>query len=291
MTLNDFFKKLRKIEFRMRNRSQETLAGTYHSAFKGRGMQFSECKEYEEGDDVRYIDWNASARQNGIFVKQFIEERELNVSIILDLSEPMRFGSIGMTKAEKAIEAMSIVAFSALQNNDKVGLFLFNEVGMKYIPQVHGKSNIVRLILEAMKFEPEPGEHCLEGVMAKLMMLMKRRSLVFVISDFLNPDYEQTLRHLAHRHDVIPIVVMDPMERFMPDMGLTFIQDLNTHEVKVADTASRAFRAYYSAQTELREKDQKDIFDRANVPFVRIMTNEDCLKPLIRAFERRAGHV
>ena len=291
MTLNDFLKKLRKIEFRMRTRSHEALAGTYHSAFKGSGMLFSECKAYEEGDDVRYIDWNASARQNGVYVKQFIEERELSVCIILDLSAPMRFGSTDMTKAEKAIEAMSILSYSALQNNDKVGLFIFNEVGMKYIPQVRGKSNTVRLILEAMKFSPEPGVNHISGVMAKLLTMMKRRALVFVISDFLAGDYEETLRHLAHHHEVIPVVVSDPMEKTLPDLGLALIKDIRTEEMILADTSSRQFRERYRREAELREQDQKSIFERSKLTFVRASTTEDILQPIMRAFERRAGHV
>ena len=146
MTLKDYLKKLKKIEFHTRMKTQEGLSGTYHSAFKGRGMLFSECKAYEEGDDVRYIDWNASARHNGIYVKQFVEERELNVCVVLDLSTTMQFGSVGMNKAEKAIEAMSIVAFSALQNNDKVSLFIFNDKGMKICQAAVEIRNMLRNI-------------------------------------------------------------------------------------------------------------------------------------------------
>lgn len=291
MTLNDFLKKLHKIEFRMRTRSHESLAGAYHSAFKGSGMLFSECKPYEEGDDVRYIDWNASARQNGVFVKQFIEERELNVCIILDLSEPMRFGSVSMTKAEKAIEAMSILAFSALQNNDKVSLFLFNETGMKNIPQVRGRTNTVRLIIEAMKFTPESGVNNLDGIMTALLQMMKRRSLVFIISDFLHPDFEQKLRHLAHHHEVIPIVISDPMEMSMPDIGLSFFEDMKSHEIQLADTGSKYFNAYYESQALQHKNNLKTIFERSNLSYVMASTTEDIMCPLMHAFDRRADRV
>lgn len=291
MTLKDLLKKLKRIEFRTKARSQEAIAGTYHSAFKGRGMLFSECKPYEEGDDIRYIDWNASARQQGIFVKQFIEERELSVCIILDLSAPMRFGSVGMTKAETAIEAMSILAFSALQNNDKVGLFIFNEVGMKYIPQIKGKNNIVRLIVEALKFRPEPGASHLPEIIAKAISLMKRRSLFFIISDFLKPDYQTTLKHLAYRHEVIPIVVSDPMEFCMPDLGLTLLEDASTHAIILADTSSKTYREFHHSEAQARLKEQKAIFEKSKLSFVRISTVEDILQPITQAFVRRSGHV
>lgn len=291
MTLTDFLKKLKKIEFQTRTHSHEAIAGTYHSAFKGRGMLFSECKPYEDGDDVRYIDWHATARQQGVFVKQFVEERELSVSIILDLSESMRFGSVGMSKAEKAIEAMSVVAFSALQNNDKVGLFLFNEVGMKLIPQLKGKTNIVRLILEALKFHPEPGENTLTGIMAKAIKILKRRSLVIVVSDFIRPDYEQALRHLSHRHEVIPIVVHDPMEVTLPDLGLTVLEDLSTHDAYYADTGQSVMREDYRREFEKRQKQQKYVFERCKLTFVHISTNEEIVTPIARAFDRRSCHV
>ncbi|MBQ9816686.1 MAG: DUF58 domain-containing protein [Proteobacteria bacterium] len=291
MTLKDYLKKLKKIEFHTRMKTQEGLSGTYHSAFKGRGMLFSECKAYEEGDDVRYIDWNASARHNGLFVKQFVEERELNVCVVLDLSTTMQFGSVGMNKAEKAIEAMSIVAFSALQNNDKVSLFIFNDKGMKYIPPVKGKNNIVYLILEALRFEPEQGNHQLGEVMGKVLALMKRRALVFVISDFIEFDYELSIRHLAHHHEVIPIVVSDPLESTMPDLGFTLLEDASTHEYMLVDTSRAEFREYYREQFEKRRAEQKKIFDRAGLTHVRILTTDEIIKPIARAFERRAWHV
>ena len=186
MTLKDFLKKLKKIEFHTRMKSQETIAGAYHSAFKGRGMSFSECKPYEDGDDVRYIDWHASARHQGLFVRQFVEERELSVYVVLDLSSSMHFGSISKTKAEAAIEAMSVIAFSALQNNDKVGMCLFNAANTKFIPQTKGKTNVVRFLIEALKFNALTGvgNNSLNESLVKTISVLKRRSLVFVISDF-----------------------------------------------------------------------------------------------------------
>ena len=291
MKLKDYLKKLKKIEFRMRTRSHEALAGTYHSAFKGSGMAFNECKAYEEGDDVRYIDWNASARQNGVFVKQFIEERELDVCIVLDLSPSMQFGSVGMTKAEKAIEVMSILAFSALQNNDKVCLLLFNERGMQYIPPLRGKANTVRLIVEAMKFSPRDGANHLGKAIEGLMNMLRRRSLVFIVSDFLSNDYDIQIGHLSHHHEVIPVVVSDPMEIQMPDMGLTFLEDVRTHEMTLADTSQASFVKAYREKAEKTADNQKRIFDRIGIPHVRIQTQDDILVPIMRAFEWRSAHV
>ncbi|MGN1071413.1 MAG: DUF58 domain-containing protein [Bradymonadia bacterium] len=291
MELEDFLRKLRHIEFRTRIKTQEALVGTYHSTFKGRGMTFSECKPYVEGDDVRYIDWNASARQHGIFVKQFVEERELSVCVILDLSPTMRFGSIGGRKSDTAIEAMAILAMSALHNNDKVGLFLFNETGMKYVPQVKGKQNIPRLILEALRFNPDKGEHTLSSILAKTAMLMKRRSLVFVISDFIGKDYEQPLQLLKHHHEVIPIVVSDPMEANMPDLGFSMIEDVSTQRRYLVDTADPIFRAYYREQFRHRMSIQNNIFNRNRLTTVCISTTEDILVPIARAFNRHISHV
>ena len=291
MTLKDFLKKLKRIEFRTKAHTQEAIAGSYHSAFKGRGMLFSECKPYEEGDDVRYIDWHASARQQGVFVKQFIEERELSVCVLLDLSKPMRFGSIGMTKAETAIEAMAIIAFSALQNNDKVGLFMFNETGMKYIPQLKGKNNIIRLLIEALKFNPEPSSHTLNEVIAKAMTLMKRKSLFFIISDFINPSYETSLKILAHKHEVIPIVITDPMEFYMPDLGFALLEDVSSGKLILADTQDPSFKAFYQSEAKTREQERSTIFKRSKLSFVQVSTTEDILMPITRIFTRRAGHV
>ena len=291
MTLDGFLKKLRKIEFHTKTRSHELLSGTYHSAFKGQGMHFSECKAYEEGDDVRYIDWNATARQSGVFVKQFIEERELSVYVLLDLSRSMQFGSIAMTKAEKAIEAMAFIAFSALHNNDRVGLILFNETGYRIIPQCKGKKKIVHLLTESLQFDPVPDPVSFPEILYKTLMFLKRRSLVFVISDFITDDYEMSLRHLAHHHEVIPVVVSDPLESRMSDLGLTVLEDAVTHELIVADTSQETFAQDYHREFERRQRLQHAHFSHANLTYLRISTDEEIYGLLARTFERRAGHV
>ena len=291
MTLNDFLKKLKKIEFHTRIKSQETIAGAYHSAFKGRGMSFSECKPYEDGDDVRYIDWHASARQNGLFVRQFVEERELSVYIILDLSSSMQFGSIAGTKAETAIEAMSVIAFSALQNNDKVGLCLFNGGDIRFIPQTKGRKNVIRFLIESLRFGNTEGNTSLNEVLVKTISVLKRRSLVFVVSDFIQTGYSTTLSHLAHRHEVIPVVVSDPMESTLPDIGLTLLRDSRNGDLMLIDTRDATFRKAYAKQFEDLVNQQKETFNRAGLPFVRISTTEDVIRPLARAFDKRSAHV
>ena len=293
MTLKDFLKKLKKIEFHTRMKSQETIAGAYHSAFKGRGMSFSECKPYEDGDDVRYIDWHASARHQGLFVRQFVEERELSVYVVLDLSSSMHFGSISKTKAEAAIEAMSVIAFSALQNNDKVGMCLFNAANTKFIPQTKGKTNVVRFLIEALKFNALTGvgNNSLNESLVKTISVLKRRSLVFVISDFNTTGYETTLKHLAHRHEVIPVVVSDPMEKTIPDLGLLQMKDSKTGDLMVVDCSDKKFRESYTARFEARQAEQTTSFNRASLAFVRISTTDEIIQPLARAFSKRATHV
>lgn len=291
MDVQDFIRKLRRIEFHTRMRSKEALAGTYHSAFKGQGMTFSECKAYEDGDDVRYIDWHATARQNGVFVKQFIEERELSVSIILDLSAPMHFGSIGQLKVETAIEAMSILAFSALQNNDKVSLFLFSENGLKHIPPIKGKSNIVRIVLEALKFSPYTPDNSLSLILSKAATFLKRRNLVFIVSDFLHEGFDNPLQLLAHHHEVIPVVISDPMESKLPDLGFAIIQDLYDQSYAIGDTSNQRIRDAYAKNFEERSQRLKKLFNRLNLTTVRVSTTEDILPPILRAFNKRASHV
>lgn len=290
MDVQDFIRKLRRIEFHTRMHSKEALAGTYHSAFKGRGMTFSECKPYEEGDDVRYIDWHATARQNGVFVKQFIEERELSVSIVLDLSAPMNFGSVGQLKIETAIEAMAILAFSALQNNDMVSLFLFSENGLKYIPPIKGKSNVVRIILEALKFSPLTPDNSLALVLSKTATFLKRTNLVFIVSDFLHEGFDSALQLLAHRHEVIPVVVSDPMESTLPDLGFAIIRDLYAQTYVLGDTSNERLREAYAEEFKERSTRLKKTFDRLSLRTVHVSTTEDILPPILRAFHKRTSH-
>lgn len=291
MQLIDFVKKLRKIEFHTRKQTREAIAGSYHSAFKGRGMSFSECKPYEDGDDVRYIDWNASARQQGLFVKQFVEERELNVCIVLDLSPSMAFASTGISKQEAAIEAMSIVAFTALQNNDMVSMFIYGEGGMKYLPPQKGKRRIYSLLHESLQFQPNEDITSLEFVLSKLAQIQKRRSLVFVISDFLQSKFELELKRLTHRHELIPVVISDPMEARLPDIGLVLLRDPTTKEFFLCDSSQQFEKLAWEDAFLRRKNEQALLFRQAKTRPIYVSTRDDILAPLAEAFAKRSRHV
>lgn len=291
LTIQDYIKKLKAIEFHTNMKTRNEIAGTYHSAFKGQGMSFSECRAFADGDDVRYIDWNASARQNSLFVKQFIEERELSVCIILDLSPSMSFGSISISKAEAAIEAMSIVSFSALKNNDQVSLMMFDSFGYKVIPFTKGHHKTLHFILEAMHFRGT-GEPCLlADSLNKAAKILKRKSLVFVISDFQASEYEIPIKLLSHKHEVIPVVVSDPLETSMVDLGLCFFEDTETHEANWCDTSLPETRVRMKLHYLDQIRCQNVIFKHTGLRAIRIDTTSAILLPLTRAFDTRANHV
>lgn len=291
LSLQDYLKKLKTIEFHTRMKTREGMVGTYHSAFKGRGMSFSESRAYVEGDDVRYVDWNASARMRSLCVKQFVEERELSVCILLDLSPSMFFGSISLTKAEAAIEAMSMLSFSALHNNDRVCLIMFDGSGYKIIPFTKGYHRSVQFILEAMQFHGEGSPCDLKDGMTRAMQMLKRRSLVFIISDFYGQDYELQLKQLAHRHEVLPVVISDPMESQIPDLGLVIFEDPVTHEAMFCDTSLPEMRFRFKIHALEREKYQNELFKRACAAPIRLSTTSNIEIPLTRAFDQRACHV
>lgn len=290
-TIQDYIKKLKAIEFHTHRRTRNEIAGTYHSAFKGRGMSFSECRAFADGDDIRYIDWNASARQNALFVKQFVEERELSVCILLDLSPSMAFGSLRLTKAEAAIEAMAIVTFSALKNNDQVSLMMFDGQGYKLIPFTKGHHRILPLIREAMQFKGNNGPCFLAESLNKAAKILKRKSLVFVISDFQASGYEHPIKQLSHRHEVLPVVVSDPLETDMIDMGLCFFEDPETHAGAWFDTSSPATRVCLKRQNLEQIRCQNAIFQHAGIQAIRVDTTSDILFPLMHAFDTRSSHV
>ncbi len=293
MTLQDYINKLKAIEFHTRIKTAEAVAGTYHSAFKGQGMLFSESRSYVEGDDVRYIDWHASARQNALFVKQFVEERELSVCILLDLGPSMRFGSVSRTKAETAIEAMSVLAYSALHNNDRVCLIIFDGGGYKIIPFTKGRNRAIQFILEAIHFEGsaiQNGPCSLDDAFLHAGQLLKRRSIIFAISDFQDKDYEIPLKQLSHRHKLLPIVISDPMESNLPDLGLCLFEDPVTHRPVWCDASQLETRSMFRKRALEREKCQNAVFMHANMKAIRLSTTDDIIKPLTRAFDTRASH-
>ncbi len=291
LTLQDFLKKLKTIEFHTRMKTREGMAGSYHSAFKGHGMSFSECRAFVDGDDVRYIDWNASARMRSLYVKQFVEERELSVCILLDLGASMDFASISQSKTDAAIEAMSILAYSALHNNDRVCLIIIGTTGCKIIPFTKGPHKTVQFILEALHFNAYSTPCSLCDGLKHAIQILKRKSLVFVISDFHCTKFETPIKQLAHRHDVLPVVISDPMESRLPDLGLCVFEDPVTHETLFCDTSLPETQSMFLQRAINRQKFQDDIFLRAKVSPIRVSTTTNIEIPLMHAFEQRANHV
>ncbi|MDE3058617.1 MAG: DUF58 domain-containing protein, partial [Bacteroidota bacterium] len=263
------------------------FSGEYHSVFKGRGMEFSEVREYQYGDDIRAIDWNVSARFNHPFIKIFEEERELTVMLLVDLSRSEQFGSVHLMKNEIVTEICAVLAFSAIRNNDKVGLIMFTDNIEKFIPPKKGKAHILRIVRELLSFEPESNGTNLKAALEYLNHVMKKRSIAFVISDFIDEGYDQALRIVSKRHDVIAITMSDPRERAMPNIGLVKMKDAESGAERWIDTNSihvqQAFR-YYWQQHETR---LQKLFLSPKVDRSPISTDLPYLKPLVDFFRLR----
>ncbi|MFA5625547.1 MAG: DUF58 domain-containing protein [Bradymonadales bacterium] len=290
MLATDLVKKLRKIEIFTKKCVSEQMAGQYHSAFKGRGMDFSEVKPYEIGDDVRHIDWNVTARQNALYVKHFVEERQLSVYIILDLSQSMDFGSISESKKECATEVMALLAFSAMQNNDRVGLFLYSEEKLKLIAQKKGRNHILRLIREALAYQAPENPLALSQAIAKVGKAVKRKSLIFVISDFLqrpSHELEKSLRVLAHRHDIVPIIVRDPLEDELPDLGLMLLEDPATKRLYRFDSSNPAMRQAYKAHADKQRSAILHMLAKAKLSPITVYTHKASAQVLLQYFKRK----
>ena len=242
MIPRELLKKVRQIEIRTSHLADDLLAGQYHSAFKGRGMEFEEVREYQVGDDVRSIDWNVTARQGRPFVKRYREERELTVMLAVDISPSEQFGSGAQRKSELAAEFSAMIAFSAIRNNDKTGLLLFTDRVERFISPKKGRSHVLRLIREVLGFQPEGRGTDLVGALEYMGRVMQRRTVVFVVSDFLAEGYDRDLAALRSRHDIIAVRTQDPREASLPNVGLVTLQDAETGELVVVDTRSARVR-------------------------------------------------
>ncbi|MFN2379678.1 MAG: DUF58 domain-containing protein, partial [Bacteroidales bacterium] len=245
MEATELLKKVRRIEIRTRGLSRQVFAGEYHSAFKGRGISFSEVREYQFGDDIRSIDWNVTARFNHPYVKVFEEERELTVMLLIDVSGSGLFGTRGAWKREISTELAAVLAFSAIQNNDKIGVILFSDRVEKFIPPRKGRKHILRIIRELLDFTPAGATTSLDEPLRYLTNAMKKRCTAFVISDFMAPDFEKSLRIASSKHDIAALRVYDNAERELPEIGLALINDPETGEDKWIDTSSRDVRDTY----------------------------------------------
>ena len=287
METADLLKKVRKIEIKTRGLSNQIFSGEYHSAFKGRGMAFSEVREYMPGDDVRTIDWNVTARLNSPYVKVFEEERELNVVLLVDVSASGDFGTRKQFKKDLITELCAVIAFSASTNNDKIGVIFFTDTIEKFIPPKKGKSHILRIIRELINFEPKGKETNITQALRYLTNAVKKKSIVFLISDFMTSGFEDALKISNRKHDVVALQITDAAEKSIPDIGLIKIRDNESGKLIWVNTSSKAFRNNYVSQSSLFEQKLKEIFNRSGVDHAEIDTEKGYIKPLMNLFKRR----
>ncbi len=286
----DLFKKARKIEIVSRRLVDEQLGGQYHSVFKGRGLVFSDVRAYYPGDDVRSIDWNITARMNAPHVKQFVEERDRTVNLMIDASASGHFGSRGTTKRELAAELAAVVAFSAIKNNDRVGLFIVTDKVERYLPPKKGRRHVMRVIGEILGFEPQSRKTDLAKGLDFLGKVARRRSVVFLVSDFLGGEpatWERAMRITTQRHELVPVVIGDPMEQALPSVGIVVFEDLETGEVVEVDTSSRA-RVEFAERAKQAAALRDQTLRRMNVDVVTVATDEPYVDALIAFFRARA---
>jgi len=283
----ELLKKVRKIEIKTRRLSNNIFGGEYHSAFKGRGMTFSEVRSYQFGDDVRTIDWNVTARYNEPFVKVFEEERELTLMLIVDVSSSALFGTDSALKKNILTEISATLAFSALQNNDKVGLILFSDQIELYIPPSKGKTHVLRIIRELIEFKPLSKKTDINSALEFLNRVMKKKSIAFLLSDFISSDYEKSLKIVSKKHDLTGIKVYDKLEEFIPNLGLVQMFDQELGEIKLIDTSSSKIRKNYKNQMSMNFKKFNDVFTRNGAGTISCRTDESYIKKLLNYFKNR----
>ncbi len=287
MDTKELLKKVRKIEIKTRRLSDHIFGGEYHSTFKGRGMTFSEVRQYQFGDDVRSIDWNVTARYNEPFVKVFEEERELTMMLMVDVSGSELFGTVNQFKNEILTEISATLAFSAMQNNDKVGLILFSDQIELYIPPKKGKSHVLRIIRELLEFKPESRKTDLAGALKFLTNVMKKKAIVFVLSDFICDDYQQTLRITGKKHDLTGIRVYDEREETIPNLGMVQMEDAETGTLRLVNTQSKKVRLAYSKYNRDRVDYFQDVFTKSGCGVLNCRVDESYVKKLLGYFKRR----
>lgn len=288
METAELLKRVRKIEIKTKGLSSQIFSGEYHSAFKGRGMAFSEVREYTPGDDVRSIDWNVTARFNSPFVKVFEEERELSVVLLVDVSASGSFGTNKQFKQDLITELCAVVAFSASQNNDKIGVIFFSDKIEKFIPPKKGKSHILRIIRELIEFKPEQKKTNLEVALRYLTNVIKKRSVVFLISDFFaEANYKDALKIANKKHDLVALRIIDKTEMDLPKMGLVKLKDNETGKIICVDTDDKFFRKQYTVNLLKFEDELKETFTRSGIDATRIYTDESYIRPLMNLFKNR----
>ncbi len=287
MLTKEILKQVRQIEIKTKGVVNQVFSGEYHSVFKGRGMEFSEVREYQFGDDIRNIDWNVTARFGHPFVKIFEEERELTVILMVDMSGSLIFGSVDRTKQQIAAEISAVLAFSALKNNDKVGLIMFTDKIEKFVPPRKGKKHVLRIIREVLSFEPEGRSTDLRTALEYMNNAIKRRSIVFLLSDFMDTGYDKILRVVGKRHDLIGMVLSDKREEEIPDVGLVKFMDAETGSERWIDTGDDKTRFLFAKLREREKQNRQTLFLSGRLDSIEIDTGGNYIKPLVQFFKMR----
>ena len=287
----DILKKVRRIELRTRHLVDTVFSGEYHSVFKGQGMAFSEVREYQVGDDIRSIDWNVTARMGHPFVKVYDEERELTVILMVDASASGDFGTVSQMKGEIGVEICALLAFSAIQNNDRVGLIIFTDDVEAFIPPKKGRRHVLRVIRELLYFRPNRRGTDIGAALDYLNRINKRKSVVFLVSDFLASGYEAALRVSGRRHDLIGVVLQDPRERELPDIGLVEVEDAETGREMLVDTSDQEFRYLFRQLTGKLEERREQLFRSVGIDRVNVRTEASYVDALMRFFRKRAQQI
>jgi len=287
MLTKELLSQVRQIEIKTKGVVNQVFSGEYHSVFKGRGMEFSEVREYQFGDDIRNIDWNVTARFGHPFIKIFEEERELTVILLVDLSGSLIFGSVQKTKQQIAAELSAVLAFSALKNNDKVGLLLFTDKIEKFVPPRKGRKHVLRIIREVLSFEPVGKTTSIKTALEYMNSAIKKRSIVFLLSDFIDEGYEKILKAAGKKHDLIGVVINDERETSIPKMGLVKFIDAETGRERWIDTSSSKVQERLKEYRNQISLIRKNLFASGRIDHIEVKTGEDYVKPLIRFFRMR----
>lgn len=287
METQELLKKVRTIEIKTRGLSNQIFSGEYHSAFKGRGMAFSEVREYQAGDEIRTIDWNVTARLGSPYVKVFEEERELTVMLLIDLSSSGNFGTRKQLKRQLITEVSAVLAFSAIQNNDKIGALFFTDKVEKFIPPKKGRSHILHIIRTLLNFEPENKQTNIAEVLRFHSNMNKKRTITFLLSDFMAPSFEDVLKIVNKKHDLVALQITDPMEMELPDIGLVEMENPETGALQWVNTSNKNIRTEYKANALKKQQQLHELFKRSGVDFAVLETHKSYIQPLLSLFKKR----
>ncbi len=288
MLPKEIIRRIRRIQITTNRLVNESLAGEYHSVFKGRGMEFEEVREYQHGDDIRTIDWNVTSRAGRPFIKRYVEERELTVMLLVDASASGSFGSAGKTKGEVSAEISALLAFSAIKNNDRVGALLFTDRVEKFIPPRRGATHVLRVVREVLFNKPQGRGTRIQSALEHLNLVIRKHAVVFLISDLLDQGYEQALKVANRKHDVVIIQIVDPREQELPPLGILEVQDAETGEIVYTDTSLPSIREIYRQNWERNRQKQRKLFQSHRIDNVTIDTAQPYDVPLVRFFAERA---